>query len=83
MSSEKYLVLTNQQVYVYDRNQSIGLMTLNTASGGKQLLYDPIGNSYFVVKSLQIDRYSYPNGALLNAIPLAQPISKAHLYYNR
>ncbi len=83
VSSEKYLVLTNQQVYVYDRNQTIGLMTLNTATGGKQLLYDPIGNSYFVVKSLQIDRYSYPNGALLNAIPLAQPISKAHLYYNR
>lgn len=83
LSAEKYLVLTNQQVYVYDHSQSIGLMTLNAASGGKQLLYDTISNCYFVVKSLQIDRYSFPNGALLNSISVVQPISKAHLYYNR
>lgn len=83
VSADKYLILTTQHVYLYDRSQSIALMTLNPSSGGKQLLYDAIGNCYYVVKDLQIDRYSFPNGAFLNSISANKPISKAHLYYSR
>jgi len=83
VSTEQYLILTAQHVYLYNHSQSIGMMTLNTAVGGNQLLYDATSNCYFVVKSNQVDRYTFPNGSLVNSIMASKPISKAHLYYNR
>ena len=83
ISKEQYLVLTPQQVYLYNHEQSMGLLSLNATTGGKQLLYDEITNCYFVIKPNQIDRYAFSNGSLVNSILASKPISKAHLYYNR
>ncbi len=83
ISKEQYLILTTQQIYLYNHGQSIGLASLNFVADGKQVLYDENTNCYFVVKSQQIDQHSLPNGSFVNSIMVSKPISKAHLYYNR
>lgn len=81
--NNEFLVLTNQGVWHYYSNRNSSVTSSSNFSGGNSLMYEAVGNQYYVVRKNQILMYDRSSGTLKATINTTKEIKKAHLYYNR
>lgn len=83
INSNQYLILSTQEVLLFDASATGSVSTLCYVMNGQQLLVDGSNNQFLVPKDNQIMIFNLTTGALQTVLYTNNNVKKAHLYYNR
>lgn len=83
INEHQFLILTTQEVLLFNATASANVSTLCYVMNGKHLLIDTQNNQFLVPKDNQIMVFDLTSGALQTVLYTNNNVQKAHLYYNR